>query len=171
LAAFSGVVVGAHYIDVAGRSDKYLPYCPKMNQGAIRAVGVLAVLAGVAIGVYMSLIYSIWFLVFVVLGGFFALFYPIEKPKWLHSYPGFGVAWGFMPVLASYYIQALRIDLVGLGLAVFLGITVVEMHHMAVLTNEREYAGQTNNNARLLLKLRAAAVYAIGMLLLISRLV
>ncbi|HEX9196571.1 MAG TPA: hypothetical protein VF906_02135 [Candidatus Bathyarchaeia archaeon] len=171
LAGFFGLVIGAHYIDIAGSSNKYLPYFPKMNRAAIRAVGVLAVLAGVAIGVYMSLVYSIWFLVFVVLGGLFALFYPIEKPRWLHTYAGFGVAWGFMPVLASYYIQALRIDLVGLGLAVFLGITVVEMHHMAVLTNEKEYATETNKNARLLLKIHRAAAYAIGLILLISRLV
>src|SRR6266566_4582769 len=146
LAGFFGLVVGAHYIDIAGSSDKYLPYFPKMNRPAIRAVGVLAVLAGMAIGVYMSLLYSIWFLVFVVLGGFFALFYPIEKPKWLHSYPGF-------------------------GLAVFLGITVGEMHHMAVLTNEKEYAPETNRNARLLLKIHRAAAYSIGLILLISRLI
>ena len=171
LAGFFGLVIGAHYIDIAGSGDKYLPYFPTMNRTAIRAVGVLAVLAGVAVGAYMSLAYSIWFLVFVVLGGFFALFYPIEKPKWLHSYGGFGVAWGFMPVLASYYIQTLRIDLVGLGLAVFLGITVVEMHHMAVLTNEKEYAPETNKNARFLLKIHRTAAYAIGLLLLISRLV
>jgi hypothetical protein len=170
LAGFFGLVIGAHYIDIAGSSDKYLPYFPKMNHSAIRAVGILAVMAGVVVGVYMSLIYSIWFLVFVLLGGFFALFYPIEKPKMLHSYAGFGVAWGFMPVLASYYIQAIRIDLVGLGLAVFLGITVVEMHHMAVLTNEKEYGTETNENARLLLKIHRAAAYAIGLILLISRL-
>src|SRR2546421_12472987 len=171
LAGFFGLVIGAHYIDITASKDKYLPYFPKMNREAIRVVGVLAVLVGVAVGVYMSLLLSIWFLVFVVLGGFFALFYPIEKPKWLHTYAGFGVAWGFMPVLASYYIQALRIDLVGLGLAVFLGITVVEMHHMAVLTNEKEYATETNKNARLLLKIHRAAAYAIGLILLISRLI
>src|SRR6059036_2307495 len=171
LAGFFGVVAGAHYIDVAGSRDTCLPYFPKMKRAAIRAVGVLAVLVGVAIGAHMSLLYSLWFLVFVVLGGFFALFYPVEKPKWLHSYPGFGVAWGFMPVLASYYIQGLRIDLIGVGLAVFLGITVVEMHHMAVLTNEREYAPETNKNARLLLKLHRGAAYAIGLILLLARLV
>ena len=171
LAGLFGLVVGAHYIDIAGSSDKYLPYFPKMNRAAIRAVGVVAVLVGIAIGIYMSLLYSIWFLAFVVLGGFFALFYPIERPKWLHTYAGFGVAWGFIPVLASYYIQALRIDLVGLGLAVFLGITVVEMHHMAVLTNEKKYATETNKNARLLLKIHRAAAYAIGLILLISRLI
>ncbi len=165
-----GLVVGAHYIDIAGSGEKYLPYFPRMNRAAIRWAGVLAVLVGVAIGTYMSLLYSLWFLGFVVLGGLFALFYPVEKPKWLHSYPGFGVAWGFMPVLASYYIQGLRIDLVGLGLAVFLGITVVEMHHMAVLTNEREYGPETSGNARLLLKLHRGAAYAIGLILLLSRL-
>src|SRR5256712_3105868 len=171
LAGLFGLVIGAHYVDITASKDKYLPYFPKMNRAAIRAVGVVAVLVGVAIGIYMSLLYSIWFLTFVVLGGFFALFYPIERPKWLHTYAGFGVAWGFIPVLASYYIQALRIDLVGLGLAVFLGITVVEMHHMAVLTNEKKYATETNQNARLLLKIHRAAAYAIGLILLISRLI
>ncbi len=119
LAGFFGLVIGAHYIDITASKDKYLPYFPKMNRRAIRTVGVLAVLAGMAVGVYMSITYSLWFLVFVILGGFFALLYPIEKPKWLHTYPGFGLAWGFMPVLASYYIQGTRIDLLGLGLAVY----------------------------------------------------
>lgn len=171
LAGFFGLVIGAHYIDIAGSKDKYLPYFPRMNQAAVRTIGVVAVLAGVALGVYMSLVYSLWFLVFVIAGGFFALFYPIEKPKWLHTYTGFGLAWGFMPVLASYYIQVLRIDLVGLALAAFLGITVVEMHHMAVLTNEKEYDVKVTKNARYLLKLHRAAAYAIGLGLLISRLI
>ena len=171
LGGFFGLVVGAHYIDIAGSKEKYLPYFPRMNRDAVRSIGVLAVLAGVGVGIYMSLVYSIWFLIFVVAGGFFALFYPIERPKWLHTYAGFGLAWGFMPVLASYYIQALRIDLVGLALAGFLGITVVEMHHMAVLTNEKEYSAEVTRNARYLLKLHRAAAYVIGLVLLISRLV
>ena len=170
LAGFLGLVVGAHYIDIAGSNEKYLPYFPKMNRESIRTVGIITVLAGVGVGVYMSFLYSPWFLLFVALGGFFALFYPIEKPRWLHTYPGFGIAWGFLPVLASYYIQALRIDLVGVGLAVFLGIMSVEMHHMAVLTNEMEYSPAVTENARLLLKIHRAAAYAIGLILLIARL-
>lgn len=170
LGGFFGLVIGAHYIDITASKDKYLPYFPTMNRRAIRAIGVVAILLGIAIGVYMSLLYSLWFLVFVVAGGFFALFYPIEKPRWLHTYAGFGVAWGFMPVLASYCIQGLRIDLVGLGLAAFLGITVVEMHHMAVLTNEKEYDKDVTKNARFLLKLHRSAAYAIGLSLLIARL-
>jgi hypothetical protein len=171
VAGFFGLVIGAHYIDIAGSNEKYLPYFPKMNRDAIRATGILAVLVGVGIGVYMSLLYSLLFLVFVIIGGYFALFYPVEKPKWLHTYAGFGIAWGFLPVLASYYIQGLRIDLLGLGLALFLGILAVEMHHMAVLTNEREYGADVTSNARLLLKIHRAAAYIIGLVLLVSRLV
>ncbi|HZY46280.1 MAG TPA: hypothetical protein VFE96_00655 [Candidatus Bathyarchaeia archaeon] len=171
LGGFFGLVVGAHYIDITASKDKYLPYFPGMNRAAVKVVGILSVLVGIGIGVYMSLLYSLWFLVFVVAGGFFALFYPIEKPRWLHTYPGFGVAWGFMPILASYYIQGLQIDLVGLGLATFLGITVVQMHHMAVLTNEKDYNRDVTKNARYLLKLHRASAYAIGLVLLIARLI
>src|SRR2546428_12581061 len=106
LAGLFGLVVGAHYIDIAGSSDKYLPYFPKMNRAAIRAVGVVAVLVGVDIGIYMALLYSICFLTFVVLGGFFALVYLIERPKWLQACAGFCFALGFIPVLPSYYMQA-----------------------------------------------------------------
>ena len=170
LAGFLGLVIGAHYIDITASKDKYLPYFPRMNRDAIRNVGVLTVLAGVSVGVYMSLVYSLWFLFFVLFGGFFALFYPVEKPRWLHSYAGFGLSWGFLPVLGSYYIQALRIDLVGLGLALFLGITAVSMHHLAVLTNEKDYGTDVTKNARFLLKLHRAAAYTVGLVLLIARL-
>lgn len=169
LAGFLGLIVGAHYIDITVSQEKYLPYFPDMNRKAIRTVGILTVLLGLAVGVYMSLQYSIWFLGFVLLLGFFAVFYPIEKPKWLHSYAGFGIGWGFLPGLASYYIQGLRIDLVGIALAVFLGITVTEMHHMAVLTNEKEYSKEITSNARFLLKLHMAAAYSIGVILLLAR--
>ncbi len=170
LGGLLGLVIGAHYIDITASKDKYLPYFPGMNRSAIKIVGVMAVLAGVGVGVYLSILYSLWFLFFVVAGGFFALFYPVEKPRWLHTYTGFGLAWGFLPVLASYYIQALRIDLVGLGLGLFLGLTSVQMHHMAVLTNEREYGPEMTKNARYLLKLHRAAAYSIGLALLVARL-
>src|SRR2546430_3494847 len=78
LAGFFGLVIGAHYIDIAGSGEKYLPYFPRMNRAAIRCVGVLAVLGWAVVGGHMSLLYSLLFLGFVVLGGFFALFHPVE---------------------------------------------------------------------------------------------
>src|SRR5437660_9559233 len=68
LAGFFGLVIGAHYVDITASKDKYLPYFPDMNRRAIRTVGVLAVLVGVAVGVYMSVLVSRVFLVVVVLG-------------------------------------------------------------------------------------------------------
>src|SRR5437899_8408413 len=96
LAGFFGLVIGAHYIDITASKDKYLPYFPKMNREAIRTVGVLAVLAGMAVGVYMSLLYSLWFLVFVIIGGFFALLYAIEKSHPLITYTASVLAGSFM---------------------------------------------------------------------------
>ncbi len=170
LAGFFGLIVGAHYIDITLSREKYLPYFPNMNRKVVMGVGILSVLAGVAVGVYMALQYSLWFLLFVFLGGFFALLYPTEKPRRLHSYVGFGIGWGFLPGLAGYYIQGLRIDLVGIALALFLALTVTQMHHMAVLTNEKKYARETVQNARFLLKLHMGAAYAIGLMLLLARL-
>src|SRR5437660_10458731 len=83
LAGFFGLVIGAHYVDITASKDKYLPYFPDMNRGAIRTVGVLAGLAGMAVGIYMALLYSLWFLVFVILGGFLAFFFPSYQHKWL----------------------------------------------------------------------------------------
>src|SRR6058998_42744 len=81
LAGTFGLVIGAHYIDITTSQEKYLPYFPSMNRRAIRTVGLLTIFTGLAIGIYMSLQYSAWFLVFVILSGLFALLYPIEKPR------------------------------------------------------------------------------------------
>ncbi len=170
LASFFGLVVGAHYIDIAGSKGKYLPYFPGMNSKLVMMIGVVSALIGTAIGVYIAITYNPVFLVFVILASLAAIFYPLEKPKILHSYAGFGIAWGFTPALAAYYLQATTIDLLGVAFAAFVGIIVVEMHHMAVLTNEKENPEAVTKNARYLLKLHRAAAVTLGLLLLISKL-
>ena len=171
VAAFFGLVVGAHYIDIAGSKGKYRPFFPEMNVRAIMVIGVAAALLGAALGVYIALVYNPLFLVFVALASFSAIFYPLEKPRVLHSYAGFGLAWGFLPALSAYYLQSFKIDLLSFGFATFVGITVVQMHHMAVLSNEKENPPAVTRNARYLLKLHRAAAFSLGLLLLISKLV
>src|SRR5215831_20019382 len=39
-ASFFGLVVGAHYIDIAGSEGKYLPFFPKMNVKRVMRIGV-----------------------------------------------------------------------------------------------------------------------------------
>jgi len=171
VAAFFGLVVGAHYIDIAGSEGKYQPFFPKMNVRRVMTIGIAAALVGAALGIYIGLAYGPRFLIFVSLASFSAIFYPLEKPKLLHTYVGFGLAWGFLPALGAYYLQSFKIDLLSLGFATFVGITVVQMHHMAVLSNEQENPVAMTRNARYLLKLHRAAAFSLGLTLLISRLV
>ena len=170
VAAFFGLVVGAHYIDIAGSKGKYLPFFPRMKVKQVMVFGIASALVGAGIGVYIAIAYNPFFLVFVVLASFSAIFYPLEKPKILHSYTGFGIAWGFVPVLGAYYLQSSRIDLLSLGFAAFVGITVVQMHHMAVLSNEKENPKAVTENARYLLRLHRVAAFALGLVLLVSKL-
>jgi hypothetical protein len=170
-ASFFGLVVGAHYIDIAGSKGKYLPFFPEMNVKQVMMVGIAAALIGAGIGVYIAIAYNPSFIVFVILASFSAIFYPLEKPKFLHTYAGFGIAWGFIPALAAYYLQSSRIDLLSLAFAGFVGLTVVQMHHMAVLTNEKENPEVVTRNARYLLKLHQGAAFTLGILLLISKVI
>jgi MFS family permease len=171
VAAFFGLVVGAHYIDIAGSKGKYLPFFPEMNTRRIMLIGVAAALLGAALGVYIALAYNPLFLIFVALASFSAIFYPLEKPKILHTYAGFGLAWGFIPTLGAYYLQSFKIDLLSFGFAAFVGITVVQMHHMAVLSNEKENPPEVTKNARYLLSLHRTAALSLGLLLLLSKVI
>ncbi|HEX4921833.1 MAG TPA: hypothetical protein VFV92_13980, partial [Candidatus Bathyarchaeia archaeon] len=70
-----------------------------------------------------------------------------------------------------YYLQSFKIDLLSLGFSAFVAITVVQMHHMAVLSNEKENPAAVTRNARYLLKLHRAAAFTLGLLLLASKVV
>ncbi len=170
LAVFFGLVVGAHYIDIAGSEGKYLPFFPGMNVKRVMTIGIVAALFGAGAGVYIAITYNPVFLVFVVLASVSAILYPLEKPKLLHTYTGFGIAWGFVPALGAYYLQSSRVDLLSLAFAAFVGITVVQMHHLAGLTNERQNPTSVTRNARYLLKLHRGAAFSLGLLLLASKL-
>ncbi len=171
VAVFLGLVVGAHYIDIAGSKGKYRPFFPEMNSRRLMVIGVASALLGATVGVYIALAYNPYFLVFVGLASLSAIFYPLERPKVIHSYAGFGLAWGFLPALGAYYLQSFKIDLLSLGFAIFVGITVIQMHHMAVLSNEKDNPPAVTRNARYLLRLHRAAAFSLGLMLLASKLI
>ena len=100
------------------------------------AVGLASVALGIAVGVYMALRWDLLFLAFVLIEGFAAVAYPRENPKRVHSYLGFGLTWGTIPFLGAYFIQSSTISLLALGLSVFVGLSVVMMHHLAIMSRE-----------------------------------
>ena len=163
LSSFFGLVVGAHYIDIGSSREKFSPYIgiPPL----MLVIGVIAVAVGVFIGIYMSLRWNVLFLAFVVVEGFAAIAYPREKPKVAHSYVSFGLAWGTIPFLGSYFIQAGAVSLLSLGLSVFVGVSVVMMHHLAIMSRE----SPAWKDALYLLKLYRYSVYVVAILALVGK--
>ncbi len=165
LAAFLGLIVGAHYIDISTSVEKFSPFF-KVPRRPMLLVGLLFVALGFLVGVYMSVRWNILFLVFVLIESFAAVGYPREKPGFAHSYSSFALAWGSMPFLGSYFIQAGTLNLTVLGISVFVGMSVLMMHHLAIMTRE----SKDWPNAMYLLILYRYSVYSIGLLSLLGRL-
>ncbi len=165
LASFLGLVVGAHYIDIGSSREKFSPYLRIPRH--ILAVGIIAVALGVVVGAYMAFRWNLGFLVFVLVEGFAALAYPRESPKVMHSYVGFGLTWGTIPFLGAYFIQTSTISLLAIGLSVFIGLSVVMMHHLAIMSRE----SPAWKDALYLLSIYKYAVYAVAIAAIVGRLV
>jgi hypothetical protein len=165
LAAFFGLVIGAHYIDIATSKEKFSPFF-NIPIKKMLGIGIIAVAIGTLIGVYVAVRWNIFFLVFVATESFAAIAYPRETPKFIHSYFSFGLTWGTIPFLASFYIQSSTLNLIVLGLSVFVGISVVMMHHLAIMSRD----SSAWKDALYLLKLYRYSVYSIALLTLLSRL-
>jgi hypothetical protein len=156
LAAFLGLVVGAHYIDIGTAREKFSPYIEIPSR--MLAVGVASVILGFAVGVYMAVRWDIVFLAFVAVEGFAAFAYPRENPKMVHSYLGFGLTWGTIPFLGAYLIESSTVSLLAVGLSVFVGFSAVMMHHLSVMSRD----SPAWKDALYLLRMYNAGVYALA---------
>jgi hypothetical protein len=166
LASFLGLVVGAHYIDIATSVEKFSPYF-KIPTRKMMSVGLASVFAGVLVGIYLT-VYTFrpLFIVFVLIEGVAAIFYPREVTRVFHSYPAFGLSWGAIPFLACYYIQAGKLTPLIVSVAFFVGISVVMMHHLAIMTRE----SSDWRNAIYLLNMYKYSVYGLALVSVIGRL-
>jgi hypothetical protein len=164
VAVFLGLVVGAHYIDIGTSRDKFSPFFPKVP-ATILWVGILAVVIGGIVGVYIALRWNLLFLLFVAIESFAAYAYPRESPRMVHSYLGFGLTWGGIPFLAAFFIQSGTVTLLALGVAAFVGVSVVMMHHLAIMS--RDSPGW--KDALYLLRLYRYSVYLVAVISVIGK--
>src|SRR5437879_857219 len=134
-AAFFGLVVGAHFVDSATSETKFSPFFESPRRKML-IVGLVTVVVGGLVGVYMAIRWNLAFLAFVAVETVAAVAYPREKPKIAHSYLSFGLFWGTIPFAASYFIQSGSLDLLAVGASAFVGISVVMMHHLAIMSRE-----------------------------------
>lgn len=164
LASFFGLILGSHYIDIASSREKFSPYF-NIPSKRMMITGILGVFAGVLIGIYMSLAWKLpLLLIFVVVEGFAAIAYPRERPKFAHSYPSFGMSWGFIPALSSFYAQSGMITILSIGISSFIAVMVVIMHHLAIMTRD----SNDWKNALFLFNLYKYGVYLLGVFSLMS---
>ncbi len=164
VAAFFGLVIGAHYIDIATSESKFSPFFA-IPRRKMLIVGIVSVGLGGLVGISMALRWNLVFLAFVAVETAAAITYPREKPKLAHSYLSFGLTWGAIPFAGSYFIQSGSLDLMVIGISAFVGISVVMMHHLAIMSRD----SQSWRDALYLLRLYRYSVYIVSILAILGR--
>jgi hypothetical protein len=110
-AFFLGMGIGAHALDEwRGR-----PLQTRIGDRTLALLACVSLLAAAAIGVGTAIETNLWLLAFVVGGTFIAVAYNLELfGGSFHSGLWFALAWGALPVLATYFAAAevVRLDAV-----------------------------------------------------------
>jgi hypothetical protein len=124
VAFFLAMGIGAHALDeLQGR-----PLRTQIGEKVLVALGVVAVAAAVAIGVYASLAWTPWLLPMVAFGAFIVFTYNLELfGGRFHSPFWFALAWGAFPVLAGYLVVAERLTVeAGFGAAFAFALSLAQ---------------------------------------------
>jgi hypothetical protein len=116
VAAFAlAVGVAAHAFDEL--HDR--PLRTSIPDGALMACGVAALLGAVAIGVAGILTVSVWLAPLVAAGAVFLPAYNLELAGGrLHSDMWFAIGWGAFPAFTGYFVNAEKVALPGVLIAV-----------------------------------------------------
>jgi MFS family permease len=116
LAFFLGMGIAAHALDEAhGR-----PLSTRIGRKTLFVLAAISLVAAVAIGIVAAAQTSLWLLAFVAAGAFIAIAYNLELfGGRFHGDPWFALAWGALPVLATYFAAAETIRVEALLAAVF----------------------------------------------------
>jgi hypothetical protein len=187
LAAFAlALGVGAHALDeLQGH-----PLRTEIPDAVLWGLAVVSIGGAVAIGIASAIAWTLWLLPFIAFGGFMVFAYNLELfGGRFHGPLSLGLAWGALPVLSAYLVQAetIRVEAViaALGAALLvlaqrtLSTPVRDLRRRAVsVTGVVEYRDGRREElsvARLTadperaLRLIAAAVTALAVALLVAR--
>lgn len=108
LAFFLAVGIGAHALDeLNGR-----PLSTRIPRKVLGGLAVASLSGAIALGVVAGVTITLWIFPFIAFGGFIAMAYNLGL--WhdrFHSDFWFAFAWGALPVLTSYWINALNLNL------------------------------------------------------------
>ena len=111
LAYFFGLGIAAHAFDqLPGMGSNYVKYLTPRD---LMALGVAAVSAAVMIGIFWMVKLAAWHLSWIImLQTFFVFSYPLSKTLkgFFHTDFWFAISFGFVPVMAGYYINTLTFN-------------------------------------------------------------
>ena len=115
-----GLGGGAHFLDEA----RGHPWGTGFSTRALYVLAALTLIPAVGIGMYFAWTLDSLFLIFVILGAFFALAYNLEWfGGYFHTDPWFAFSWGALPFVTSHYLQTGSVALWALPLAGALACT------------------------------------------------
>jgi hypothetical protein len=169
-AFFLGMGVGAHALDeLQGR-----PLQTRISRPILVLLAAVSLLGAAALGVGVALHTSLWLLVFVAVGTFIAVAYNLELfGGRFHGTLWFALAWGALPVLATYCACAETIRGEAVAAAVFAAIVSWTQRVLSTPVRiQRRQEGALKpdgQRAELALRLLSAAMVALAVALVLAR--
>ena len=169
-AFFLGMGIGAHALDeLKGR-----PLQTRIGDTTLLALAVVSLLGATAIGVGTALETNLWLLAFVAGGAFIAVAYNLELfGGRFHGTLWFALAWGALPVLATFFAAAEEIRGEAVAAALFAALMswaqrVLSTPVRAMRRQEGRLAG-AGVDAERGLRLLSAAMVALAVALVLLR--
>ena len=160
--------VGAHALDeLSGR-----PLQTAIPKRTLWTLAAVSVAIAVALGAYACVAWTIWLAPFVVAGAFIVVAYNLELFDGVfHNDLSFGLAWGALPLLASYVVQAGTLRWEAIVAAAW--ATVLSLAQRALSTpvrRARREEARVDPTLETALRLLTAATVALAVALLALRL-
>ena len=110
---------GAHYLD----EIKGHHWGTKIPDKTLYIVGFTSLAVGALVGIYLALRVNLWILAFVPPLVFFPVVYNLELwEEKFHNTLWFGVSWGGLVCLGSYFLQSSTIDLFSILMSIAIGV-------------------------------------------------
>jgi hypothetical protein len=169
-AFFLGMGVAAHALDeLSGR-----PLQTRIGKPVLAGLAAASLVAAAAIGVVAALHTTLWLLAFVAAGAFIAVAYNLELfGGRLHGMLWFALAWGALPVLATYLAAAETLRLEAFAGAAFAAVvSCVQRVLSTPVRFQRRQQGSLDaygRHAELALRLLAAAMVMLAVTLVLVR--
>jgi hypothetical protein len=157
--------VGAHALDeLHGR-----PLRTQIPDRTLWALAVASVVAASAIGIYACVAWTWWLAPFVVAGAFIVVAYNLELFGGVfHSTLWFALAWGSLPALAAYVVQAETLRLEAVAAAVYAALLSYAQRVLSTPARAaRRQAGTVRPELETALTALAAASIAVALAVLL----